>query len=1450
MNRALVVTAVFLLPLSQFLLTADTPLPQSWDYVESMKKVAANFKGSAGVVLHIGDSITYSNPYGQWARGGSGKTADDTAVLRWMNVNAKNETDGWHLAAYDHPAGGRSYTACSGIRLDEMLQGGKRQMPPMADILTKYRPQMVVMMLGTNDVTGGRSVAAYEKDLQRAVKLVLDSGALLILSTIPPHFARLQASQDYNAVIRQIAKSNALPLIDFEKEILKRRPNDWNGTLLGENDVHPTASSHGTNANSAPTTENLRNSGYLLRGWLSVQKIAEVKRTVLDGMPLKVAEATEAAIPDAVAVKAPTGEKVKLEVTRDTWFSNVGSEATNNLGGATKLKVKSIQEMSLLDIDPASLKGRIINGATLHVRLAGNEILHRMTLSSFASEWYEGTSTSYQDQDGSSSHKSKRHPDVPWAQPGSDLCSVMLGKGNTIWRSADSFPPDEQRWQKFAVGVDVVAARVAGLSYGFLMFDDTGSEWTRNGESFNYRNFPNRFVYSREGGKQNAPYFTVFLGDEDKQPPGAPSGFKSDVKDLPAGEAWLFWNTPEDAGDAGTLGFHVKANGKEVPRYLVPIAGKTGETVKMHVRDLDLQPGQEVALAVRAVDRTGNVGPEATYSFKVSAKQVAQLPGQPPSMPTGEGAKLPRLGDAEIAIVDSVDKVHPVSGKMIPERTTSYLGSNHLWSAEDKRIRLYAARNEFVDFQILFKGMASDVRPELHFEQDKKVIRESFFEYRHVNSKQGFLPDPMVALTGGFSVPSSIEKIPDQAFGSLLCEVYVPHHAPAGELQGNLVLKSNAGTLDLAVTLTVWEFNLPDHLSFLPEMNCYSLPGNERDYYRLAHLHRTVLNRVPYSQSGNINDGCAPGWDGAKLNFRDWDRRFGQYFDGSAFDDLPRKGVPVECFYLPLHENWPSPMEGNYNGDYWADRAFPPSYRKAFVDASAQYAEHFKGMQWNDTLFHCYQNNKSNFKGNGWSKGSSPWLLDEPASFQDYWALRYFAEAFHEGVNRIEHNVKFAYRGDISRPMWQRDTFDHILDYNVVGGALRGYHRMVMDLAEERGQIVVDYGSANAIEDSNIMPIGWCIDSWTIGSNGNLPWQTIGRANSWKEADRLSLFYPGEYVGSREPIPSIRLKIWRRGQQLTEYFTLWKQLSNEPQWSIERAVRTELQLQTEARGTGFTGGEDAGVLHFTGLKPEAVWAMRLRLGNELSKLKPAPKKKLIDFRTPRRDLNRKSPGYVEVGELPDFAKAAGSEAVETKSQTKVLQGREFVRDTMIDAADAKPLGKVRRDNRLMRRSTTDNAFLVHFDLSKLDIKKSAKVKKATLSLFIWDPSSRGRAKTAAYLVKTAWDEISATWAEPGQGLKWQDGSFTLDKDTGQQSEFIVIEPDQGGDTVNPPLEYKFDVTEIASLWVSGKATNHGLAVASVVDRSIDEGNFTRNQVLASEYDEVKYTPKLEIEWGD
>jgi hypothetical protein len=1199
----------------------EKPLPQAWDYTAAMKKVAGKFRGREGVVLHIGDSITYANPYGQWPRAGEGKTERDKTILRWMHTGADNDTDGWWLARFDHPDGGRSYTACGGIRVNEMLAGGKQHMPPLDKLLDTYKPRMVVFMLGTNDASAGRSVEAYKTDMASAIELMLERGIIPIVSTIPPHIGQPKRAEEFNVALRKLAKKRSLPLIDYEQEILKRRPDDWNGALLGKNDVHPTVGVNATKTTSAPTAENLRNSGYLLRGWLSVQKIAEVKSRVLDG-------ASKSAPPEA---RKPTGEEVRLPVTRDTWFSNVGSEADCNLGGAAKLKLKSIQEMSLIDIDPQSLRGRVIRGATLHVHLAGEERLHRVTVSSFGSDWVEGTSPSYAPQEGSSTHRHRRHPNVPWTVPGSDLCSVMLGEGGTLWRMADASAPDERRWQRVAIDPAVIAARVAGISYGFLLFDDTGSEWTRKGEQFHFRLFPNRFIDSRESGSATAPYVTVILGPEDKLSPPAPTGIRLEIGELPAGEAWISWLTPADEGGAGTIGFFVTVDGSEAPRYLVSVAGKPGERVRMHLRDLNLKAGAEIEFAVRAVDGAGNIGPATTAKVRVSSCVASPLPGRALQL-FAEQAPLPRLGEAEVAIFDELDKVHPVSGEMIPNQPAGYPSANHLWSAKEKRIRLHAARNEFLGLQVLLRGKVRRLRPRLTFEgKDGAKIKVAWGIYHHVTSKKGPLPDPIVPLSDAVSLPAEGESIAGQKNGSLHAEIFVPHGVTPGDYKGQLTLTAGEHTLTLEVVLRVWNFTLPDYLSFLPEMNCYGLPPNERAYFRLAHRHRTFLNRVPYSHRGELSEGCAPGWDGNKLDWAAWDRRFGAYFDGSAFADLPRAGVPLECIYLPLHENWPSPMKGNYNESYWADRAFPAGYRQTFVEVSRQFTEHFQTHKWHDTLFHVFFNNKVDYKRNGWSRASSPWLLDEPASFQDFWALRYFGAAFHEGRNQAPGKAKMVFRCDISRPQWQRDTFDGLLDYNVVGGAMRSYHRMVFDRKVANGELVIEYGSSNAIEEANVQPVGWSLDAWALGTDGVLPWQTIGNDNSWRRADELALFYPDPNAAEREPIPSIRLKAYRRGQQDVEYLTLLAQVKGEPRWALGQRVREALRLTGQRKGTG-SPGEDAGVIHFAQLKPQDVWALRVRIGEELSQAAPAPKRKLVELRPPFRHPEKLPARMVSFGE--------------------------------------------------------------------------------------------------------------------------------------------------------------------------------------------------------------------------
>ena len=154
---------------------------------------------------------------------------------------------------------------------------------------------------------------------------------------------------------------------------------------------------------------------------------------------------------------------------------------------------------------------------------------------------------------------------------------------------ADAVPPDPAGWQKVAVDPRVVSARVAGISHGFLVFDDTGSEWKRDGEKFDYLLFPNRFFFSRDAGKDKAPYFTVVLGEKDSRPPAVPTRLVQVNRSAPPAEAWLSWVTPRDQGTAGVIGFDVLVDNQPIPRYLIPAAKNPGKTVLMHLRDLDLK---------------------------------------------------------------------------------------------------------------------------------------------------------------------------------------------------------------------------------------------------------------------------------------------------------------------------------------------------------------------------------------------------------------------------------------------------------------------------------------------------------------------------------------------------------------------------------------------------------------------------------------------------------------------------------------------------------------------------------------------------------------------------------------------------------------------------------------------------------------------------------------------
>jgi hypothetical protein len=758
----------------------------------------------------------------------------------------------------------------------------------------------------------------------------------------------------------------------------------------------------------------------------------------------------------------------RVDVSRDLWISSHEKEREGNNGGSPKLKLKGIQEFFLLDFDPAPFNGKHVVRAELHLHPEGAETLGRITVSSVAEEWVEGTGTSYARVPGASSFAWARTDEQRWRDV--DITGSINGVGGTVWGLGDSTPRDTDGWQVIPVAPEVLQARLDGRSHGFCVMDDVGSEYTRHGDTIEYRQFPNRYVTSREGSRKSAPYFTLWLDDGPvTQPSRASTLLKS-------------------------------ATPAQLPALSAPTP---------------------------------------------SASHVSPLPARD------------EFGEPLIALDFS------------------------------------AARNETIGFYVEAPSAGAAV-------EAPAGLQVSLYSMRKV---EGHF-DPLV--------PAGWKGAPGSEDAGTFIEIYVPRDGGAGAHEVTLTV----GGKRVTFAVRVWNFTLPDRLSFIPQMNCYGLPGHERDYYRLAHDHRTTLNHLQYGWTGKVQ--AAPKIEANdQWDWRAWDAEFGPLLDGSAFADTRRGPVPVEAFYLPLNENWPMDHERHFRGGYWIENAYDDTYWTEFRDAAAHFAQHFAEKKWSEPVFEFYLNNKVYFKrdrGNRWDACSAPWILDEPVNTQDFWALRKFGMEFRRGVG-ANPGAHFAFRADISRPEWQRDILDGVTNTEVVSGALRTYRDRVIGRARQFGNQVYMYGSANRVGTPNIMPAAWCVETWALGADGVVPWQTIGKDSAWTKADELSLFYPTP----EGPVPSLRLKSFRAGEQLVEYLTMYCALAGVDRDAIGAAVLAEPGLRAELKKKSEA---DAGNSLFGAETHHSLASLRQRLGTWLDTKSPTPRERWHDPRPAPQDPAR------------------------------------------------------------------------------------------------------------------------------------------------------------------------------------------------------------------------------------
>ena len=248
--------------------------------VEPIRKVHARFKGTPGTLLQIGDSITFSGAY--WSPLAS-KPKSMSA-----DIEAKYDLVKKYLQPESFTQKGPDF----GNKGSMTIKWAREN---ISTWLKNQNPEAAIIMFGSNDATQ-LSVADYTATTREVIQACLANGTIPILTTPPPRTGHVAKTLAFANAIREIADDLHIPLIDYQNEILERRPFDWDGsssefksvpgdtyevpTLISRDGVHPSNSRAGVNDFSEAT---LSNNGYTLRNYLTLSVYSDVVRASLDG---------------------------------------------------------------------------------------------------------------------------------------------------------------------------------------------------------------------------------------------------------------------------------------------------------------------------------------------------------------------------------------------------------------------------------------------------------------------------------------------------------------------------------------------------------------------------------------------------------------------------------------------------------------------------------------------------------------------------------------------------------------------------------------------------------------------------------------------------------------------------------------------------------------------------------------------------------------------------------------------------------------------------------------------------------------------------------------------------------------------------------------------------------------------------------------------------------------
>lgn len=865
-----------------------------------------------------------------------------------------------------------------------------------------------------------------------------------------------------------------------------------------------------------------------------------------------------------LASTTAAAETVILPVVKDNSIVLVDGEWSENAGAQGRLRIKGNQHIVVMAFDMSPMAGRRVQQARL-VCAQGEHQISGVTLSTIATEWNEQLSSGL----------TAGLAGVPnWGYAGAKFPAVSGGNGWTLTAQADSHMRDgNYEWD---VAPDLVHAMAIGIAHG-LAIHEHDADYGRNPT-----------IFAREQSAKK-PYLRVILGDQLDPPPQAASDLQISVVDEELATVSVV---------APALGFayEVFIDDLLLGRHNIPPLD-AGKTQIISLRDLP-SPMVGAAHRVRVItlNRTGQRSAAATADFMWPEPTAIAQPVV--SLPPASANPI-----ADVAIIPVSDK-YDQQGNAVGSLPSDYRTCNAIYDGQ--RVRLRAAAGEVVGFQLLMRG-AQPVSVAVEFDNP---LRVDLHQAVYVAADGRLIPDPLLPL------PPKIQLAPD-ADQALVADIFVPFDAPPGQLHGSVNISDGR---TIAIDVDVLPFSLPRQATFVCEMNSYGLPDSVAQYdalQRIAYDHRLHANILHYSHNtaaagsrkSNLDmrlksgrrmdnkryDDIQPGASTAAWS--DFTEAFGPYLDGTLFEDGHRGPIAPKGFYLTFHESWPLHCRPYFNGDVDAYKAFHahPEYAQTFVEVLASFARLAHNQAWHEAGFQVYFNNKGSLD----DLTKAPWILDEPSSYWDYRALRYYGELTDRG-RRAATDVHIDYRIDISRPEFCRGQLDGRDDLWVVASsAFKDYRRLITDRIARDGLQAWVYGTSNQVYESNRNMEAWALDAWKDGASGLVPWQTIDKdGGALENADQLGLFIYDQSPSGQVVIRhSLRLKAYREAQQLIEYLNLLQAKRDWTRSDMRRFIGQYVDL--DATVTKIDEA-DAGTTAYGRLSVEAIQSLKFAAGQLLS----------------------------------------------------------------------------------------------------------------------------------------------------------------------------------------------------------------------------------------------------------